>query len=594
MPDKGEYKKKEVVLRGVGVSPGVAVAPAYQVITEDDRYVERNIDDDEISQEIARFEDALISTRQQIHDIQNKIADAIGQENASIFDAHLLVVDDRSFVEEVIKELELKRKNVETVLYQVAKKYADALSNVQDDYLRERAADVKDVARRILRNLAGRKVSSLADLTDPCIVVTNDLSPSDTAMMRRDTVVAFATDMGSRTSHTAIMARALEIPAVVGLHDVSVRVRSGDQVLVDGNKGLLVLNPSLKRLERYGEIAEMQRTIRSSLQQLRNVQSETLDGYNVALAANIEVPEEVDAVIEHGATAGVGLFRSEFLYLASTSLPTEKQQEEAYAQVASRLAPAPVVVRTLDLGGDKFLSELKMPQEMNPFMGWRAIRYCLANPQIFMKQLRAILRASCHSNVRLMYPMVSNVDEVILANNMLEAAKKELRDKGEAFNEDIQVGVMIEIPSAALTAELIAPHVSFFSLGTNDLVQYTLAVDRVNEHIAYLYKPTHPAIIKLIHKTIEVGHQYGIQVAVCGEMAGNVLLAPLLVGLGADELSVSPSLIPIVKRIIRNITYSQAEELALTALSSESAKEVQQLCRELVLKVAPDLLKLVE
>ena len=324
MPDKGEYKKKEVVLRGVGVSPGVAVAPAYQVITEDDRYVERNIDDDEISQEIARFEDALISTRQQIHDIQNKIADAIGQENASIFDAHLLVVDDRSFVEEVIKELELKRKNVETVLYQVAKKYADALSNVQDDYLRERAADVKDVARRILRNLAGRKVSSLADLTDPCIVVTNDLSPSDTAMMRRDTVVAFATDMGSRTSHTAIMARALEIPAVVGLHDVSVRVRSGDQVLVDGNKGLLVLNPSLKRLERYGEIAEMQRTIRSSLQQLRNVQSETLDGYNVALAANIEVPEEVDAVIEHGATAGVGLFRSEFLYLASTSLPDRK------------------------------------------------------------------------------------------------------------------------------------------------------------------------------------------------------------------------------------------------------------------------------
>jgi phosphotransferase system enzyme I (PtsI) len=586
--------RKEVVLQGIGVSSGVAIAPAYLVITEEERYVERDIEDDEISREITRFEDALIATRHQIHEIQEKISEAIGQENASIFDAHLLVVDDRSFVEEVIKELELRRKNVETVLHHVANRYAEALSRVEDDYLRERAADVKDVARRILRNLAGRKVSSLADLTEECIVVSNDLSPSDTAMMRRDTVVGFATDLGSRTSHTAIMARALEIPAVVGLHDVSVRVSSGDQILIDGNKGLLVINPTVERLERYGEIQETQRSIRDELQRLRDTESETIDGYKVSIAANIEIPEEVDAVLAHGATGGVGLYRSEFLYLYQERLPDEDAQERAYVEVASRLAPAPVVIRTLDLGGDKFLSQLKIPQEMNPFMGWRAIRYCLANKPIFKQQLRAILRASRYDNVKIMYPMVSNADEVRQANEVLEEAKDELRASGTPFNEAIPVGMMVEIPSAALTAELFAPYVSFFSLGTNDLVQYTLAVDRVNEHIAYLYTPTHPAIIKLLHRTITVGHQHGIHVSVCGEMAGNPLLAPLLMGLGADELSMSPSMIPMVKRVIRNMNYSQAEALAAVALSSENADEVMQVCRDLVQEVAPNLMKLIE
>ncbi|NCC51533.1 MAG: phosphoenolpyruvate--protein phosphotransferase [Spartobacteria bacterium] len=581
------------MLKGVGVSPGVAVGPAYRVLTEDDRYVERDITEQEIPREIARFEEALIATRLQIHEIQMKVSEAIGQESASIFDAHLLVVDDRSFVEEVIRGLQDRRKNVETIMHMVTSRYADALSKVNDDYLRERVADVKDVARRVLRNLSGQNVSTLSSLQEPCIIVASDLAPSDTATMQRDNVIGMATDLGSRTSHTAIMARAMELPAVVGLHDASIQVAPGDTLLIDGNKGLLIINPTQERLERYGHIAEAQQTIRSELATLKDATAETLDGYRVTLAANIELPGDVDSVIEHGGM-GVGLFRSEFLYLSTEHLPGEEEQTAAYEAVASRLAPDPVIIRTLDLGGDKFLSHLGTPQELNPFMGWRAIRFCLAQPEIFKTQLRAILRASRYDNVRIMYPMISNVDEVIKANKILEETKSDLRKEGIHFNEDIEVGIMVEVPSAALTADLMAPHVSFFSLGTNDLVQYTLAVDRVNERIAYLYDPTHPAIIKLIKNTIDIGHEHGIWVGICGEMAGNALMAPLLVGLGADEFSVSPTMLPIVKRVIRSIRYAQAEEVARTALEAVSGEEVMRACKSLVKKTAPELLELIE
>jgi phosphotransferase system enzyme I (PtsI) len=594
--DNGKNAKKpgrEIILRGVGVSPGFAVGPAYRVLTEDERYVERAISDEEIPREIARFEEALIATRQQIHEIQLKVSDAIGQESASIFDAHLLVVDDRSFVEEVIRGLEAQHKNVETVLHMVASHYAEALARVDDDYLRERAADVKDVARRVLRNLSGETVSSMASLEEPCILVANDLAPSDTATMQRDKVVGFATDLGSRTSHTAIMARALEIPAVVGLHDVSVRVSPEDELLIDGSKGLVIIRPTAERLERYGHMAEAQQTIRTELATLKDASAETLDGYRVLLSANIELPGDVDSVQQHGGT-GVGLFRSEFLYLSHDHLPGEDEQTRAYEEVAKRLAPAPVIIRTLDLGGDKFLSHLGTPQELNPFMGWRAIRFCLAQPDIFKTQLRAVLRASRHNNVKLMYPMISNVGEVIQANRILEETKEELRTEHVPFNENIEVGIMVEVPSAALTADLLAPHVSFFSLGTNDLVQYALAVDRVNERIAYLYDPTHPAIIRLIKNTIDVGHEHGIWVGICGEMAGNALMAPLLVGLGADEFSVSPTLLPMVKRVIRSIHFVQAEEVARRALTAESGDVIIENCRDLVKKTAPELLELIE
>ena len=503
------------------------------------------------------------------------------------------MVDDRSFVEEVIRGLSAHHKNVEAVLTSVADRYAQALSAIEDDYLRERAADVRDVTRRVLRNLSGRSSAFLAQLDKAYIVVSNDLAPSDTATLNKDKVMGFGTDLGSPTSHTAIMARALAIPAVVGLHDVSVRVSTGDMVLIDGNKGLFVIHPTRERLEHYGKVQEIRQSVETKLKELRDQPAVTKDGYQVTLSANIELPSDVDAVIENGAV-GVGLFRTEYLYFSmKQQIPSEEDQYNAYVEVARRVGNAPAIIRTLDLGGDKFLSHLKMPAELNPFMGWRAIRFCLAQPDIFKTQLRAILRASTYENIKLMYPMVSNVDEVLRANVFLEEAKNELRERGQPFNEDLEVGVMIEVPSAAITANLIAPQVDFFSLGTNDLVQYTLAVDRVNERVAYLYEPTHPAIIRLIKSTIDVGHEHGIWVGICGEMAANPLMAPLLMGLGIDEFSMSPSAVPLVKAAIRSVRFHEAEELAKLVLASESAPKVLELCRQLIEKVSPEILELI-
>ncbi len=583
--------KKEVLLRGIGVSTGVATGPVFLLTTDEDRIVERDISEDETDREIARFEEALINTRHQIREIQKQVEDAIGPESASIFDAHLLVVDDRSLVEEVIRGLKTEKKNVETVLRIVADRYASALLRVEDDYLRERAVDVKDVTRRILRNLSGASSTNLAHLTAPHILVASDLAPSDAAILDKTKILGFATDLGSPTSHTAIMARALGIPAVVGMHDISVRVSAGEPILIDGNTGAVLIHPSHEQLERYGKVAASRKQILSELGRLKDEAAETVDGYSVVLSCNIELPTDVE-MVKHQGGNGVGLFRTEYLYLSKKGLPTEDEQADIYAKVAAELAPAPVVIRTLDLGGDKFLSQLKTPAEINPFMGWRAIRFCLAQPEIFKTQLRAILRASVHANVKIMYPMVSNLDEVLRANALLDECKVELAKAGQSFNEHIDIGVMIEVPSAALTAHLIAPHVNFFSIGTNDLVQYTLAVDRVNERIAYLYDPTHPAILRLIKNTIDVGHEHGIWTGICGEMAGNPILVPLLIGMGADELSVSPSAVPLVKDVIRQVRYSQAEELADAAMGSDSGADVMKRCRELVREAAPEILEL--
>ncbi len=584
---------KETILRGIGVSPGLAIGRAFLMTTEDVRFIERTITDEEIPREIARFEEALIATRRQLREIQQRVEEALDQKNASIFDAHLLVADDRAFVEDVIRGLHTRHQNVEAVLQLVAQRYADALARLDDEYLRERAADVQDVTRRILQNLAGHRSTQLAQLREPSVVVARDLAPSDTAsLLRRDTVIAFTTDLGSRTSHTAIMARALEIPAVVGLHDASIRILHGDRLLVDGDRGEVILHPSQETLDRYGEMARQEEGIRAKLELLRDLPARTLDGYDVQLSANIELPRDVDSVLRHGAQ-GVGLFRTEFLFLSRTTLPDEAEQTRAYEEVARRLAPQPVIIRTMDIGGDKFVSALKMPKELNPFMGWRAIRFCLAQPEVFLVQLRAILRASVHGNVKIMYPMVSTVDEVMRANQLLERAKLELGREGIPFDDTIEAGIMIEVPSAALTAHLLARRVRFFSIGTNDLVQYTLAVDRVNERIAELYDPTHPAILRLIRHTIEASHDAGIWTGVCGEMAGNPLLAPLLLGLGVDELSLSPNLAPTIKGVLRSVTLSQAQGLAEAALDCESGNRVIELCRELTRTAAPEIFSLV-
>ena len=443
----------------------------------------------------------------------------------------------------------------------------------------------------MMRNLTGHSGRTLASLTEPSVLVARDLTPSETAGLNKNKVLAFVTDLGSPTSHTAIMARALGIPAIVGMHDVSVRLNAGDPVLVDGYQGLLYLRPTRPRRVRYERRTLARRTIQSRLAVLRDQPAMTQDGYSLILSGNIGLPGDVDAVLANGAT-GIGLFRTEYLYL--NKLPTEEEQAAAYAEVARRVAPAAAIIRTMDIGGDKFLSHLKMPQQVNPFMGWRAIRFCLAQPEIFKTQLRAILRASVHRNIKIMYPMVSNVKEVVAANLLLAEAQAELAQQGVPFDPEIEVGVMIEVPSAALTADLIAPHIKFFSLGTNDLVQYTLAVDRVNELVAGLYEPTNPAIIKLIKHTVDVGHEHGLWIGLCGEMGGNPLLAPLLIGLGVDEFSVNPPAVPLVKDAIRSVRFAQAEELAQAALRSGSAGEIMDACRRLCGQTAPEILELME
>ena len=581
----------EVVLKGVGVSPGVATGPLHLVTSEDTPTAERILPPEEVSAEILRFEAAIIETRRQIQSIQKNVRHAIGEYDANIFDVHKMVLDDGAFVEEAIRKIQQERKNAETAVRMVANRYSEALSVVEDDYLRERVADVKDVARRVLRNLTGEKVHVLDGLREKSIVVAADLAPSETASLRRDMVMGFATDLGSSTSHTAIMARALGIPAVVGLGDITRRVEPGTTVLMDGTEGVVILHPTEQSLLKYGKLAEARKHISSGLNHLRNEPAETVDGHRITLSANIELVDEIGDVQKYGA-AGVGLFRSEYLYITRNELPTEEEQLAAYREVASLLAPEAVIIRTVDLGGDKFASAVKMPQEINPFLGFRAIRFCLAQPDIFRTQLRAILRASAHGKVRMMYPMISNVDEVIRANALLEECKQELRKQRVAFDEKMDVGVMIEIPSAALTADVIARHVSFFSIGTNDLVQYTLAVDRVNDRVAHLYEPAHPAVLKLIKHTIDAGHARGIWVGICGQMASDPIVTPLLLGLGIDELSMAPSSVPVVKDIVRSIVWEEARVLADDALAAGSATEVLGRCRKMIAAVAPEILEL--
>lgn len=583
---------KELVLKGVGVSPGVAMGEAVVFVNDRAAFSECEISEDEIPQEIVRFEEALVATRQQIEELRNRVSTVLGEEQASIFDAHLLIVDDRYFIEEVIRELRAQQKNVEGILHCVAERYIKMLAQVDDDYLRERTADIRDVTRRIIRNLAGERIDRMDQIERSCVAVAHDFSPSDTAAMDRDLVKAFVTDQGSSTSHTAIMARALEVPAVVGLHSVSSRVCAGETILVDGSRGIVVIRPSSERLLEYARKAEGQKQILSGLEELKDKPSETKDGYYVPIAANIELPSELAGIARHGAR-GIGLFRTEFLFLNEMDLPDEEEQAKVYSEVARSCAPDPVVIRTLDLGGDKFSSNVKFAPEMNPFLGWRAIRFCLANPKFFKKQLRAILRAGAEHNVSLMYPVISSVEEVLQANQLVDVCRAELRAEGIACAERLRVGAMIEVPSAALTARNIAEHVDFFSIGTNDLIQYTLAVDRVNENVAHLYQPAHAAIIQLICSVVEAGHACRIPVAVCGQMAASPDLVPLLIGLGVDELSISPPSVPMVKDVIRNLRYAECAELAKKALAAASAEEVLAGCRALLSKRSPEILELI-
>jgi phosphotransferase system enzyme I (PtsI) len=582
----------ETKFQGIPVSAGaLGVVHGRIVVTDRARPVatERHLEEREVPEEINRLERALVQTRQQLLEVQRKVSTGMGAEEGSIFDAHLLVLEDRTLLDEVVRMITEQKVNAEHAFHSVAERYAATLAAIEDDYLRERATDMRDATTRVLNNLLGRQQElDLRHLKEPCILVSHDLTPSNTAQLDKRQVLGFATDVGSKTSHTAIMARSLRIPAVVGLKDVSTRLESGLYALLDGINGVLIINPSDQTLFEYGELARRQVTLQEKLRDTQFKPAVTLDGHRVFLLANIEQASDAEQIKANGAE-GVGLFRTEYLFLHREHPPDEEHQYQAYREAALALKPLPVVIRTLDLGGDKFLAHLPSPRELNPFLGWRAIRFCLQQPDIFREQLRAILRASAEGNVKMMYPMISGLDELKQANALVEQCKGELREEALPFDEHLEIGAMIETPSAAMIAESLAKRLKFFSIGTNDLIQYSLAVDRMNEKIAHLYEPTHPAIVHLIQQTIAAAHRHSVWVSVCGEMASDPVLVPLLVGLGADELSAAPSLVPPVKFIIRRLKLAEAKALAQFALESESAAEILARCQELARNIAPSL-----
>ena len=586
----GNNALKEIRFEGAGVSPGIAFGQVHVVRDELDEVVRYRIAPSQVADEISRFETALIQTRMQILEMQQRIAESIEAKDAAIFDAHLLVVEDRTLIDEVLRKLETDLCNVEWIFQEVATRYAETLNRIDDPYLRERALDIQDVTKRVIRNLQGKAPKTFLALTEPHILVAHNLTPSDTASMDRAKVLGIATDLGSRTSHAAILARSLSIPAVVGLHDITAKVETGQQVLLDGNDGCLIVSPAPETLAHYAEIESRRAKVTAKLKELRETTSITRDGRHIVLSANIELPEDVNAVEVNGAE-GIGLYRTEFLYLNRPALPSEDEQYETYRKVAERVRPHPLIIRTFDLGGDKLApGTVDITDELNPFLGWRAIRFCLENIDIFKTQLRAILRASAVGNVKIMFPMISGLDELRGAVAALDECKKELRRSGMEMAEKIEVGAMIEIPSAAITANVLASEVDFFSIGTNDLIQYALAVDRVNEKIAHLYEPTHPAILRLLKMITDAAHANHIWVGVCGEMAGDIALVPLLLGLGVDELSAAASLVPRVKRAVQSLEIPECRQLVEEAFHLYTATEILARCLELANKRYGDLL----
>ncbi|MCX7871896.1 MAG: phosphoenolpyruvate--protein phosphotransferase [Verrucomicrobiae bacterium] len=582
----------EIVLEGIPVSAGVCQGKILVIGKVQQKIECKKIAPSDSASELRRLQKALIKTRNQISQMQEKVRQEMGNSDASIFDAHILMLEDPLLIEEVTQGIEENNFCAEYAFQEAAEKYIKALSAVEDELLKERVSDLSDVTNRVINNLLGRETeTALSNLTEPCIIISQDLAPSTTAMLDKTKVLGFATDVGSKTSHTAILARSLKIPAVVGLRNASRTLVSGQYALLDGFKGLLIINPTDNALFSYGKLIKKRAHLEEKLTDLKQQVAITLDGRRISLFANIERADEAADVINYGGE-GVGLFRTEYLFLNKHGIPTEEEQYSAYSEVAETLKPNPVIIRTLDLGGDKFMSGDRTP-EINSFLGWRAIRFCLHRQDIFKTQLRAILRASAAGNIRMMYPMISSLEEVFQANKMVEECKQELRAEGASFDENLQIGVMIEIPSAVLSSEFIARHVKFFSIGTNDLIQYTMAVDRLNEKVAYLYQPTNPSILKMIKMTVDSGHRRNIWVGVCGEMAAEPSLVPLLIGLEIDELSVAPAIIPHVKYIIRRIKFSEAKALAQFALESESAADVLLKCQEYAYAVAPELFEMI-
>lgn len=567
-------------LAGISGSPGIAIGPIL-TYSESHQYVPRyRIEDHSIDEELTRFHEAVKRAREEITSLQKQSKHEIGDLDTRLLDSHVLMLSDPDFTGRVEEAIRSQQYNVEWVLHTTTESVVAQLSRLEDDYLRERSVDIHDVGQRVLNHLLYRRRLSLSDLTDEVVLICHDLLPSDAIGMNKRKVRGIAMDAGGRTSHTAILARAFEIPAVLGLGTVVEHARTASEIIVDGNRGKVILDPDESTLSRYRDELSDYREREVRLMSLNDLPAETKDAKLIQLKANIEIPEEVEAVFAHGAD-GIGLFRSEFLFLHSgkrnkTRLPDEEDQFNAYRHILESMNGKPVTIRTLDVGGDKVVPELSQYPEKNPLLGWRAIRFCLSRTEVFRTQLRALLRSSIYGNLRIMFPMVSGVEELNRALELLHEIREEMVASGEPFSESIPVGIMIEVPSAALTSDILARNCDFFSIGTNDLIQYTLAVDRGNERTTYLYEPFHPGLLRLLNTVSENGHRAGIPVGMCGEMAADPMATMLLVGLGLDELSMSAAGIPEVKRIIRSLTMGEAEELLGTVMEMRSCEDIDR------------------
>ncbi len=567
--------KKEIRLAGIGVSSGIVIGKVYLIDRAKVTYTLRHIGKSGIAAEIERFKRAVEDSRRQLTEVTQKIGGEHFDEFKHIIDAHLLILKDRMIIDDTERIVRDEQVNAEWALKVQHEKISRFFSELDDEYLSERMGDVDYVVERILRNLVGKHQESITGITEDVIVVAHDLSPADTAQIDRKVIKGFVTDIGGRTSHTAIMARSLEIPSVVGLEAVSTAVKSGDCIIVNGTTGQVIINPSAEvRIEYEGLLKQYQAEERELLS-IMELPAITTDGYRISLMANIEMPHEIQSIKQHGAE-GIGLYRTEFIYLNRKSLPTEEEHFEVYKYVVENMKPKVTIIRTFDLGGDRFLSPIDLAQEMNPAMGLRAIRFCLKEVDIFKDQLRAILRASAYGPVKIMFPMISGIEEIRLTKMILEEVKDDLLTRGIPFDEHIEIGSMMEIPSAMVIADLLAKEVDFFSIGTNDLIQYSLAIDRVNEHVNYLYEPLHPAVLRMIGGAVHAAHEQGIRVAMCGEMAGEPLYLPILVGIGLDELSMNAMSILRVKKILREISYKDCKAITDEVLTFATAREIDR------------------
>ncbi len=581
--------EKETIYEGIPASPGIAISPVHVIARGFSAPEVYEIKPEQIEGERARFSQAIEVTKRQLIELQERLEHLAGDNESGIFEAHVMMLEDRSVLDKVSNAIRSRLQNAEFAFYAVMQNFLEAMRRIPDPYLRERTADIEDVAQRVLRNFSSEEDDRIITLEEKHILVAYDLTPSDTASMNRKHVLGFATEQGSVNSHTAILARSFGIPAVVGLDGAIIDIMALTPAILDGYTGKLILHPANETLEHYSKLALEKERVKHSLDAMRGAETKTIDGRFLTVSANIELVNELSLVKDSGAK-GVGLYRTEFLLLSDKAIPSEQQQAEVYSRVAREMAPHMVIVRTLDAGGDKLPVEPLTEPEPNPFLGWRGIRVSLARPEMFREQIRAILKASAFGKIAVMFPMISGLAEVMQCKEIVQRCMDELEKEKVPFDRKLPVGIMIEVPAAAICADILAPEVDFFSIGTNDLIQYTVAADRVNPHVADLYRPTHPAVIRMIKRTIDAGNDHGIWTGICGEMAGDIRLTPLLLGLGVEELSVGPQQVARVGQAIRSLSQAECSAVANEALSHKRSQGILDLSMSLARKYYADLL----